>query len=162
MTLQDEGRFLIDVSNFNGTNIHQITSDDRVAYSGYLYNNKGPNLTVAEYLSHPETRTFVSPKVLLWEELEPLIDDANRRQYTSKPAVPMSRENYLEMMEVLPPLNLGQQAGMEYFLFAERQTLNITSMYARIGQACVTKYVDIYDRSTWITPSDFDQCMKPA
>ena len=162
MTTQALERFLIDTHQFDGTHFYEITPDDRVAYSGYLYNNKGPNLTVDEYIAHTETRTFVSPTVLTWEELVPLIDEAHKRLYTSKSPQSLSLSQYNELFETLPPMEAGFRDGMEYFLFAERLTDTITAMYACKGKQCLTKHVDINDRSTWITSADFGKCIIAA
>lgn len=155
MTTQPQELYLIDAHEFNGTNINPLTPDRRVAYTGYLYNDKGPNLTVEEYLAHPRTTAFESPKVVTWDELEPLIKAAHRRLYTDKPALPVSDDTYVEMLSALPPAKMGTREGMEFFLMSERLTGSITAMYARKGEHCLTKSVDLYDRSTWITPADF-------
>lgn len=148
-------QYLIDAHEFDGRSIHTLTPDRRVAFSGYLYNDKGPNLTVEEYLAHPKTPAITKPLVLTWEELEPLIKAAERRLYTDKPAQPVSYSQFMEMLEVLPPVKHTLQDGIESFMMSERLTGSITSMYARKGETCLHKHVDLCDRSTWITPADF-------
>lgn len=155
MTTQPQELYLIDAHGFDGSNINPLTPDRRVAYTGYLYNDKGPNLTVEEYQAHPKTTAFVAPKVVTWDELEPLMKEANRRLYTSKPAQPVSEDTYVEMLSVLPPEKMGARDGMEFFLMSERITGSITAMYASKDGRCLTKSVDLYDRTTWITPADF-------
>lgn len=162
MSTQTTELYLIDADRFDGTNINPLTQDRRVLFTGYLYNDKGPDLSVEAFLAHPRTRTFTAPLVVTWEELEPMIDAAQRRLYTDKPAQPVSLSQFTEMLGVLPPVKHTHRGGMESFLMAERLTGNITSMYARMGEACLHKYVDLCDRSTWITPADFAQCMTAA
>lgn len=161
MTNDTNELYLIDAHNFNEKSINPLTSDRRVAYTGYLYNDKGPNLTVDEYLAHPKVTPMVSPKVVTWEELKPLIAESHRRLYTDKPPGCVSSAEFDEMKGVLPPMNLGTRAGMEYYLISERLTGSITTMYARLGEYCLVKYVDVFDRTTWIDPSDF-KCIVAA
>ena len=156
MSKQPTDLYLIDAYKFDGTLISLLTPDHRVAYSGFLYNDKGADLTVEEYLDHPKTETLVVPKVVTWEELEPMIKAAHRRLYTDQPVQPISDAMYVEMLYTLPPWKEGASEGMEFFLMSERLTGSITSMYARKGEVCLTKFVDIFDQSTWITPSDFE------
>lgn len=153
--MTDAYRYLIDLYQFTGSIVSRVYGpDQRVEFSGYLHNNKGPDLTLAEYLTLPEIE-MIDPRLVDDKALDQLISKAHRELYTDKPPVAISAERYEEMMEVLPPLTMGNCNGVEYFLMSEFTTGFITEMYAACGDDYLCKSVDAYDKATWITRDHF-------
>lgn len=64
----------------------------------------------------------------------------------------ISKEDWWEMFEILPPMNwCRQQEGLEIFFMSEFFSGNITSEYARDGDNYFTKNVLYNDQKTWIS-----------
>ncbi len=63
----------------------------------------------------------------------------------------ITREKFMEMLEVLPPLKWEQGAfGFESFLMSEFWSGPYTHQYARRGDTFWCKMVDATDRTTWM------------
>lgn len=65
------------------------------------------------------------------QELNRLHDDA----YRTEPEQ-ITEEEWIEALEVLPPMKWGRALGVESFRMSEFYSGNITSIYARVGDSC--------------------------
>ncbi len=64
----------------------------------------------------------------------------------------ITREKFMEMLEVLPPLKWERGAfDFESFLMSEFMSGPYTQQYARRGDTFWCKMVDATDRTTWMT-----------
>lgn len=143
-------QFLIDKSNFTGVCLATV-KNGFVELSGYLHNNGGRDLTVAEY---NELRGL-NAEAVEWQEFESILAAWQRENFTSKPPVQITAEEYSEKLEVLPPENWCRSGLFEHFRMMEYTTGTITDQYARCGNVYLTKSIDVTDRTTWIKPDDF-------
>lgn len=74
-----------------------------------------------------------------------------REKWLSKKAIPVTKEKFYEMLDILPPMNWCTIDGIEMFCMSEFTSGVYTSQYAKDGLGnyyCAT--VDAYDKSTWI------------
>lgn len=145
-------RYVYDAENFDGYTIGEVLPDNTVAFSGYLYNNKGPNLSVEEY---SKVKGFKQPVVVGWDELYKKRAQFQREKYL-KPAERITEEQYFNALEALPPINWQHGGAFEHFRFMELLTDNITTQFAKMGDKCISKNIVVGDRSTWITLEDFN------
>jgi hypothetical protein len=78
------------------------------------------------------------------------------REFYCKPAVVISKEQWYEMLEVLPPEKWHTDSdGVDKFNMSEKTTGSITAQYAKYNGVYLCKNVDLYDKSTNITIKDF-------
>ncbi len=85
-------------------------------------------------------------KVMTFAEYQEL----KREKYISMPLNEISEERYEEMLDVLPPLQYGQNEGLESFFCREYYEGTYTNQYAKHNGKFYQKLVDITDSSTWI------------
>lgn len=97
-------------------------------YSGQLYNDNGPNLTMVQYRS---IEGHESLKVISLEEMDSLFD-SHENSLVTQPKV-ITSERYYDMLEVLPPCRWHNAGGLEVFHVSERITGNLVSWFARNG-----------------------------
>jgi len=98
-----------------------------IDYSGYLNNDKGPNLTLDEY------RVRVNPdiEIVTWEKIDEFTRQ-HEQSLISEPAL-ITQERFYEMLEVLPPCRWHNCGGFEVFHISERLTGNLVSWFAHNG-----------------------------
>lgn len=77
-----------------------------------------------------------------------------RAEILSDPITEITEEQFMEALEVLPPLCWTAFSGGERFLMSEFLTGSYTAQYARFGDRYFTRTVDAHDRSTWITEAE--------
>lgn len=70
--------------------------------------------------------------------------------YTDKPIREVTEEEYNEQLNILPPLKWVTINEVEEFCCMEMYSGTITSQYCRYKGKYYTKYVCIYDKSTWL------------
>lgn len=68
---------------------------------------------------------------------------------------PITEDEYMDALEMLPPEHWIQSPGWSAFTFMERLTDNLTHQFARLRHDGQTYYyecvVDLTDRRTWMT-----------
>lgn len=123
-----ESKFLVKKEGFKGTAESTVSNIDGVwlvDHSGYLYNNKGPNLTPEQY-SAMKNEEY---EVLTWEEMEvkyltPYL------QSLQGPFIECTKEAYWDALECLPPIRWTRSAGNpEFFFLGECFTYNLYSCF---------------------------------
>jgi len=62
----------------------------------------------------------------------------------------ITENEWMEMLEVLPPMGWKDYAGFNAFFMSERYTGSFTEMYARKNGKFYSAMVDLSDRETWI------------
>jgi len=142
--------FLIDTTSFNGTGYSTSSNGIHVDYSGSLYNDGGENLTIDEYCV---IRGLVSPQLINVDAFITMLDWINTEKYI-KPPVAITEQEYREALEVLPPENWCRGV-FEHFRMCEYLTGSITAQYACKDSVYITKNIDAFDKTTWITLEDF-------
>ena len=142
--------FLIDTATFDGTGYSSSLNGTHVDYSGSLYNNGGENLTIKAYC---KLRGLESPQLISDDSFITMLNWLNAEQYI-RPAITIAEEDYWEALEVLPPENWCR-GEFEHFRMCEYLTGSITAQYACKDDVYLTKNIDVFDRSTWITLEDF-------
>jgi hypothetical protein len=101
-----------------------------------------------------------------WGPYEPMTFDdylaAERAHYLSRPTKEITGDEWVRMLEVLPPKHWIQQPSYNSFLLSEHTSGPYTSQYVALGCAAdghheryYTRLVDATDRTTWIQP-DYD------
>ena len=91
------------------------------------------------------------------------MDAAHNAYWLGKPATIITEADYLDALEVLPPMAWQQFSnGEERFIMAEAMDSNIYRQYylsEREGKA-VYRYINIHDRNTWITSEEVAELLK--
>ena len=123
---------------------------ERVMYSSTLHNQGNGDLTLNQYLSIDKHKSY---SVLT----ESVFDKLNEGYYSSlvSDAQEITREEYLEQLEVLPPENWVVDGRFEHFRMCEYYSGPITQQYARLDDKHLTKRIDVTNKSTWINPEHF-------
>ena len=127
-----------------------------VDYSAHLH-GLDRNMTVDEYV-----KAKGWPGVILMDEDTFFIQMANweNTKYLTE-ATEISETDYDDMLGVLPPENWTRTGEFEHFRMCEYMTSDITAQYATAmidgENKFLTKMIRIGDKSTWITPADFDR-----
>lgn len=166
------------VKNGDALNVSSFRFSDfgvEVDYSGALYNEWGDyNLDLGLFISlhNRKIRTnrvlhdgdsyfygLIKPEIYFLsvcnqEQVSNAQLKQNRAQYL-KPASAISIDHYHEMLDVLPPEN-WTHGSFEHFRMSEYQTGPITKQFAKLGDKCISKYIDVTDKATWITLDDFN------
>ena len=145
-----ETLYLVDKANFAGS-INTSVTDGYADFSGYLYNNKGRNLTVEEYRQLPGNESL---ELATGAEVDQLFQDWCQRTYLDQPVKEITKERFWEMLEVLPPGG-WVRGTLETFYMIERQHGNITRQFGRLGNRYIEKFIDLANRETWIKAADF-------
>jgi hypothetical protein len=89
------------------------------------------------------------------EFFEAMLERQAFNRYLSKPAEAISEAIYMEKLEILPPENWTQDGTITHFRMCEYETGTITAQYAKQHDQYRRKYIDVCDRSTWISAGDF-------
>lgn len=90
-------------------------------------------------------------KVMIFEEFL----RRERDKWITNEVTFITREQYWEMLEILPPLNWIRGDSYETFHMSEFMTGNYTEQYGQKGDIYIHKMTDYADKSTWITLDDF-------
>lgn len=147
-----------DVEGFNLND--WATADEttgRVHYSGHLHNNGGEDLTIEEYAAVKGwEKIVITDEKSFFERY-----DARQRELFLTGPKQISRADYWDALEVLPPENWQRDRIFEHFRMMEYTTGNITTQYARLmtddgGHLFICKPIEVTDRTTWITIDDFN------
>ena len=97
---------------------------------------------------------YLKLELMTYEEF--LVKQA--KEFADKPINIISKQEWWDALECLPPLKWHDRGGMEVFFMSEFYTGNYTSMYVKVvigGEdtyACKT--VNFKDESTWITEDE--------
>lgn len=142
-------------ANMDVTRGVTTVTDGHVDFTGYLYNKGGRDLTLEEYIQHPETRDYQEPRLVDEAEFIVIWRDALRKRYTDQAPRQIDEAVYDDMKAVLPPLRMGTHQGMRFFLLSEFTTGSITEMFACYQGLYLRKYVDVQDKATWLTAKHF-------
>lgn len=97
---------------------------ERANFSGYLYNNKGQDLTVDEYLRLPGHENLIKVSNADFD----LLLKAHEQSLVSKP-VKIDISEWSDKLEVLPPCRWQMFGPYECFYVSERITGDIVSWY---------------------------------
>jgi hypothetical protein len=100
-----------------------------VDYSGYLYNDKGPNLTPDQYLAHPEVvGKYTAPRIVTNDEFSELYYQSTQELKT--PFKEVTEAQYWEALECLPPMKWRDIAeGVNVFFISEAYTADLHACY---------------------------------
>lgn len=149
------------VVNVNGgfTNVWNFCDADN-ALEEIARAEKSAAETVATYESH--IKNFPDRKEY-WESCKAEYENAKYEvmtfdEFLARQKISMvsgsvtetTEENYLEMLNVLPPMKWCTIDGVEMFCMCEMYTGTYTNQYAKIGNKFYTAMVDVTDQSTWI------------
>ena len=115
------------------TYICSDTGVERVQYTG--------GRTLAEYMAdmaelNPDLR------VMFYDEAAPMIEAAQVAEYC-KPWQEITKEQWWDMLEVLPPEKWQKVAGVEIFRMSEYTSGTVTGHYARLGDRYFSANRDI-------------------
>lgn len=110
---------------------------ERVAYSGYLYNNGGECLTVSEYLALPSK---AGSTIVNSETIDKLINEYEKLLISEFKEI--DSERFFYMLEVLPPCKWSTVSNVELFHVSERITGNLVSWFFKKGD----QYFEKVDR----------------
>jgi len=105
--------------------------------SEYIENLISNNLSASDinsYLSQDKNLTII-PFDIACKRIEKI----NTKEYI-KPWIEIDKDNWWEMLEVLPPENWINRVGFEAFRIMEYDTSNITGHYFRIGKRYFTAH----------------------
>lgn len=118
--------YIIDKNTGFKGNVIGIMSDSvHVDYTGSLYNDNGPDFTLAEYAAHKGNDALIA---MPWEQLSPLMEAYALS--LQKPWEEISEDNYDEMRECLPPANWHDlNKRFNVFYCSEAQTGNLHGHY---------------------------------
>lgn len=126
-----ERRYVVNTENFKGTAESTAHFDGKqwlVDYSGALYNNNGPDLTIEKYNEKKQTKF----EILTWEEFEVKYYFPHLKSL-QKPFVETTAERFEDALECLPPKRWTRHAGNEFFFMGECFTANLYDCYVRVG-----------------------------
>ena len=124
---------------------------ERCSWTSDKEEGQGIDFTVAEYLEYLNARReagtleFVA---LTWDEIETQINAAQQAVYKVGQMSEIPQERFVEMLEVLPPMQWRRSKTAESFKMSELTSGTITDCFVRIG----TRFFEGYGRVT--TPSD--------
>ena len=85
-------------------------------------------------------------KVTTFKEFEKL----QREYYLNKPLIEVTKQEFDDALNVLPPLKWCTINGVNQFLMSEFDAGVYTTQYARYNNKYYCKKVDAYDPTTWI------------
>ena len=68
----------------------------------------------------------------------------------SQPVFEITKEQWWDALEVLPPMAWHTADEVERFLMSEFTTGSFTNQYARLGERYFVKTVNARDKSSWI------------
>jgi hypothetical protein len=126
--MERQWKFLIAKEEFKGTaqaNAYSDGGEWLVNCSGYLHNNNGKDLTIAEYSAIKNEQY----EVLTWEEMEVKYMTPYLKSLQG-PFVECTKEVYWDALECLPPLRWTRSAGNpEFFFLGECFTYNLYSCF---------------------------------
>lgn len=104
---------------FSRNNYASVTNG-LVDYSGYLYNNKGENLTVEEYLAI-NGHKYPNAKEVSNEEFMKLYQESEDAMKTN--FVEITEGQYWDLLECLPPMNWHNiNSSVKVFFISEATT----------------------------------------
>ena len=83
---------------------------------------------IAEIMQQHPTAIVTSD----WEEIYPMIEAATREKFC-RPPVEIDEETWYDALECLPPARWVHKGETESFVMPEAWSLNIYSIYVRIG-----------------------------
>jgi Protein of unknown function (DUF1419) len=95
------------------------------------------------------------PRAELWEA-EKAFEEIHRltyEKYISAPAE-ITEDRFDEMLNVLPPMKWRQEHGSESFMISEALTMDIRSIFCRIGDRCF----EMADRQSLTHQEICDEC----
>jgi len=145
---------------FKGNILSSIT-DGKVDFSGALHNNGNGNLTIEEYAAKRDI-SMDSLKVVDEAGMTAALDQFELDTYLNVPAQVISFDRFIDLLEVMPPINYVGDGQFERFNMCERLTGNITTQVARMGEDCLCLNVDVTKPDTWLARHTFAAAMQTA
>ena len=147
-----EKRWIYQAGKHNAQTVTYVDADgiERCAWTKDKAGNP-EDYTVEAYLAYlNERREDGSPEFvcLTWDELAPLIEAVMQNTYKIGTMQEVSEERFIEMLEVLPPMQWTRSKTSESFKLEELTSGDITACFVRIG----ARYFEGYGRVS--TPSD--------
>jgi hypothetical protein len=83
--------------------------------------------------------------------------EKREQEYVSRPIERITKERFVEMLEILPPMYWRTTNGIESFMMCELTIGDVTQQFARRGNEYFCKYVRALDRDTWISHAMIDE-----
>ena len=122
---------------FNRRQYSSVTNGT-VDYSGYLYNNKGPNFTPEQYLADPISGAkYNNPRIVSDSEFMELYEQSERDMMTNFREV--TEAQYYEALECLPPMKWHDiTKDLNVFFISEGMTGYLHDCY--LSQKSTGKY----------------------
>ena len=86
------------------------------------------------------------------------LDEFERREKEKylAPARQITKEQWWDALEVLPPEDWRPHSSPETFRMCEYYTGSMTNQYGSYNSIFIQKMIDVRDKSTWITVKDFE------
>lgn len=85
-------------------------------------------------------------QVMTWDEFE----NGRKKFLLSGDIKEITKEEYENALNILPPLKWCEIDGVEMFCMSEMYTSTFTTQYAKIGNKYYCKMVDVSDKGTWL------------
>ncbi len=98
-------------------------------------------------LPHVSTQYKAGVKIIAYKDFEAL----QRPYYITGEIVEITKEQWWDKLEVLPPEAWERGVVFERFRMSEYLTGYYTRQYARLGERYFTAVIDVRDKSTWLT-----------
>ena len=105
-----------------------------------------PNTPAFEnYLKEAQNKEYI---IMTWDEYE----ESQKTYWINKPVTEITKENFHEMLNVLPPIKWCTIDNVEMFCMSEFLTGVYTSQYAhdKKNDKYYHKTVSVFDQKTWI------------
>ena len=83
------------------------------------------------------------------------VTQMEKEKYLTGKVNNVTKEIFHEMLEILPPLQWENNGVFECFCMSEFLISNYTEQYGHFNDKYISKTVDFYDKSTYITIEDF-------
>ena len=83
-------------------------------------------------------------------------------QLLQEPLEEITAEQYFYALEVLPPMAWRMTGGIDHFLMSEFECGNITRQYAQYNERYYSKYVNAFNKNTWITLEQITALITPS
>lgn len=109
-------------------------------------------VALSEYKSYHNNTTL---KLVTQNEYCTLIEELNRKKYLDKPPVIITAQYFEELKACSQVENIGDELGIFQFRMGGFETSTITLQAGTYKGVYLTKHIYTYDKSTWLSISDF-------
>jgi hypothetical protein len=97
---------------------------------------------------------YPTAQLMTWDEVIPLIQEGSYAKYKSAP-VEITEDRWDEMLNVLPPMKWRSGRGAESFMISEALTLDLRSIFCRIGD----RYFEMTDKQSLTHEQIAEMCL---